>query len=471
MFLQPDINPEIFRAFSIRGIADTELTDEVVTKIGRGIGEYFIGRGSRIITVGRDVRISSERISRALISAILETGLSILDVGVVPTPVLNFAADYQNTDGGVMITASHNPPDYNGFKVRTATTLDQAGLQEIYELAKITSRDDTKFGIEADYISFDPIPLYLEHIRSCVNTGTKLLKIVIDGNNGTNGPLVVELLRSLGHRVVELNCERDGNFPNGKPDPTAEGATHALSLLVQREGADIGFAYDGDGDRVVLVDELGQVIAGDQTLMVLTRGHFRNTPRPAHSVTVVYEVLCSQAVADDVIHHGGKPVMVPSGYFYVQKAMQEHNAVLGGELSGHFFFREPRFHFDDSILATIKMLNLLTAAGESLSQLVEQLPAYYSSPEIRLACSDSRKSLVIDLVKHEYGAKHQLETLDGVRIHFANGWALVRQSNTQPVISMRFEARSSKDLDLIQSSVQRRVKAYIQQTEQREIGQ
>jgi len=290
------------------------------------------------------------------------------------------------------------------------------------------------------------------------------LKIVVDGGNGTNGLIVAQLLRDLGCQVSELYSEPDGNFPHRSPDPTASGALADLSAQVQAEKADLGLAYDGDGDRLALVDEQGRRVLGDQIMMILARDILQRgssgSPQGGPA-KIVYEILCTQALADDVIAHGGEPVMTPSGYAFVHEAMQQSGAALGGELSGHLFCREPEFRFDDAILATIKLLNVVAPSLQPLSARVAALPAYDSSPELRLPCPDTAKAAVVEFVKTQFAPDYKVDTLDGARIHFAEGWALVRQSNTQPVISMRFEARSAEHLAAIQSRVQPMVEAEI----------
>lgn len=458
---QTQIDPHIFREFSIRGIADRDLSNEIATRIGKATGTFFQQRGGKLLTVGKDVRTSSKRIARALIAGILQTGLDVYDVGVVPTPVLNFATDAYAAGGGIMVTASHNPPAYNGLKIRAENTLRGSELQEIYQLAQTAvAQEDT--GVQpGKQRRIDPLPAYLQqvmdHAREPVFDG-RPLKVVVDGGNGTNGRIVSQLLRDLGCDVVEQYCEPDGRFPNRRPDPTATAALTNLMAKVTAVNADVGVAYDGDGDRLVAVDEQGHVVLGDQLLMLLAREQLRHGP-----AKVVYEVLCTQAVADDVSAHGGTPLMTPSGYFFIQETMQAEKAALGGELSGHIFFNEPGFRFDDAILATVKLLNVLTGSQKPLSALVAALPTYESSPELRLSCPDAVKSSVVARVKQRYEKKYRVDAIDGARIHFPDGWALVRQSNTQPVISMRFEARQAASLQMIQQEVQSLVESYIEE--------
>ena len=455
------MNPNIFRAFSIRGIADKDLPNDVAEQIGCAIGKFIVRRHGTKVIVGRDIRISSERISNAVVQGILNTGVSVHEVGVTPTPVVNFATDFYDCDGGIMITASHNPPEYNGLKIRTDTTLGKEEINEIFRLAQ--EPPCAPSDIAGFHHKSDPVPPYLETIMRRVDPDTRPLKIVIDCLDGTSGLVAPTLLRNLGHEVVELNCVPDGTFQNGTPDPTLSRVLDPLGNIVLEQKADIGFAYDGDGDRVAVVDELGRVVPGDRVLMLLARNVLLKEQTPANSKGVVYEVLCSQAVADDIAQCGGIPIVAPSGYFYVHHALQEHEALLGGELSGHFFFNDPDFRFDDSNLATIKILNILMQNDRPFSELVNDLPSYYSSEEIRLPCPDSVKTAIVDMVKQRYELEYPIETIDGVRVHFPNAWALVRQSNTQPIISMRFEAETSERLEAVQLEVESLVVNAIEQ--------
>jgi phosphomannomutase/phosphoglucomutase len=443
------LNPNIFRQYSVRGIADQDLTDEAVTHIGAAIGAFFQRRGDQTLVVGRDVRNSSPRISRSLITGLLQVGLGVTDVGVVPTPVLNFATDFYGADGGVMVTASHNPPEYNGLKIRADCTLHGDELREIQRIAGEGHPMDSE-AVRLNQRKLkqaNPLPPYLERIKTHAHI-LPPLKVVVDGGNGTNGLIVSHLLRDLGCEVVELYCEPNGDFPNRPSDPTAPGASADLSACVWSEDADVGLAYDGDGDRLAVVDEQGQQVLGDQVLMLLARNVLKYGP-----ASIVYDILCSQALADDVIAQGGKPVMTPNGYAFVHQAMRDTGAALGGEFSGHLFFNEPEFGFDDPILASIKLLNMVSRIQRPLSALVAELPAYHSSPQIRLPCPDTIKAQVVEEVKNHFEASYPVDELDGARIDFGDGWALVRASNTQPVLSLRFEATSLKRLEEMKAEV------------------
>ncbi len=442
------INPLLFRGYSIRGIADTDLDNAAVCLIGRAIAQFFVQRQVRQILIGHDVRLSSPRISRQLSQVLLQSGLGVLDAGCIPTPVFNFAADTYAIRAGVMITASHNPPEYNGFKIRGDDTLTEEELLQIKALAESTT---SPVGVQSpagrpgqpQFAQVDPLPDYLRQVAARAEAGRPLV-VVVDGGNGTNGHLVSGLLRGLGHQVHEMACRPDGRFPSRSPDPTAPQATQPLAAAVLKARADLGVAYDGDGDRLVVVDDRGRSLLGDQTLILLARDILRSAP-----AKVVYEVSCSQAVADDVRAHGGQPIMTPTGYAYVHRAINKTGAAVGGEMSGHFFLPSPHFRFDDAILATVRLLAAIGRTSSRLSDMVDTLPQYFTSPPIRLECPDQIKAEVVARVCDFFAANWPVDTLDGARVQFEDGWALVRASNTQPALSLRFEARTQASLSAI----------------------
>ncbi len=453
------INPYLFRGYSIRGIAAQDLTDDVVVAIGQAIGTFFARRGAETLVVGRDVRTSSPRINHSLNHGISTTNISVIDVGIVPTPVHNFATDMYAADGGVMVTASHNPAEYNGLKIRSDRTLGEEDLREIYEIAvqcpaaetPATLAEETDVGVR----QADPLPSYLERVTAHADMSSRL-RVVVDGGNGAAGPIVSRLLRDLGVQVVEIHCQPDGRFPDRDPDPTAPGATDALAAAVRDETADCGLAFDGDGDRLLLVDEQGNLVLGDQVLMLLARDVLSAGP-----ARIVHEVLCTQALADDVIAHGGQPIMTPTGYAFVHPAMLDTGAALGGELSGHLFLNQPGFRFDDAILGTVIILSIMSRNSHPLSGLVAELPAYHSSPPIRLACPDEIKGQVVERVREHFENAWRVDDLDGARIDFGDGWALVRASNTQPALSLRFEASSEQRLSQLTDQVMQQVEHWM----------
>ncbi len=452
------INPHLFRGYSIRGLADRDLLDEVVTRIGYAAGIYFSRLHKDAVVVGRDARLSSPRLTIALVSGLLSAGIRVIDVGLVPTPVHNFATDLYSSAVGIMVTASHNPPEYNGLKLRHERTLN---AQELHEIATLASSFKPRLGAalppsnaSTRLTRVDILPVYLERVRDHCNL-RRPLRVVLDGGHGTNGPVVAPLLRSLGCQVVELNCMPDGHFPDRDPDPTTPGALDTLAATVRREAADVGLAFDGDGDRLVIVDERGRRILGDQIMMLLARDILRQQ----QGASIVFEVLCTRALRDDVLAHGGTPVVTPTGYAYVHHAVQSNGAALGGEMSGHLFFNLPDFRFDDAILGALRLLSILSRATEPLSEMVQALPAYYSSPPVRIACPDAVKAQVVARVRDYFAHYWPVDELDGVHIDFRDGWALVRASNTQPALVLRFEACSEERLAKITNLVMKQVES------------
>ncbi|MGQ9786846.1 MAG: phosphomannomutase/phosphoglucomutase, partial [Anaerolineae bacterium] len=445
--------------YSLRGLADRDLPDEVVAQIGYAVGAYFSRLHEKTIVVGRDARLSSLRISTTLISALLRADVHVIDIGLVPTPVHHFATDMYGA-AGIMVTASHNPPEYNGFKLRQERTL---GAHQLYEIIALAAGFTPSFAPPlshggASMTQVDVVPIYLERVRRYANI-CRPLKVVLDGGDGTNGPLVAPLLRTLGCQVVELNCIPDGHFPNRDPDPTAPGALDALAAAVRHEGAEIGLAFDGDGDRLVVVDDQGTRILGDQIMMLLARDVLRQHP----GARIVFETLCTRALYDDVVAHGGEPIVTPTGYAYVHATVLDNAAALGGELSGHLFFNLPDFRFDDAILGALRLLSILSQDTLPLSEMVRTLPAYHSSPPLRLACSDSAKRGVVARVRDHFARTWPVDDLDGVRIDFGDGWGTVRASNTQPALVLRFEARSEARLAEITNLVMRQVELAMQE--------
>ncbi len=439
------IKQSIFRPFSIRGNAERDLPNEVVTQIGRAVGAYFeAGNLPTTLVVGRDVRQSSPRISRALISGLVDAGCAVIDIGLVPTPTLNFAVDHFGAQGGAMVTASHNPPPDNGLKLRADQTLTGEALQEIYRLAQAGALPRGK----GEVITMDALIPYLIALQERVEPG-RALKIVVDGGNGANGPIVAAFLRQQGHTVFELFAKADGSFPNRNPDPTAENALKAAAQLTLEQGAHFGLAFDGDGDRIALIDNKGRVHYGDIILMLLARQEARRGAPPK----VVFDVSCTKALSDDIIAHGGQPFQTIVGYAFVHQKMQEVGALLGGESAGHIFCLDSQFRFDDAILASVKLLNYFSGQAQPVSQLIADLPRYHTSPNYRIACPDALKAQVIAAITQHYQATHQVDVTDGAKIMFSRGWALVRQSNTQPALSFRAEGETPAEMERIKNDV------------------
>ncbi|MBN1582835.1 MAG: phosphomannomutase/phosphoglucomutase [Anaerolineae bacterium] len=453
------MDPNIFRAYSIRGVAGESLTVNDMNTIGKAAGTLFAELGITNVVVGRDYRTSSAALGSALIDGLLFAGMDVVDIGACHTPLLNFATDHYRVGAGLMVTASHNPASYNGLKIRTDHSLRGDELEHIYRVAVSGAFRQGEVGT---LTHADPVDDYLEAIRASVEMG-RTLRVVVDAGNGAAGPFAPRLVEALGCQPIPLYCEPDGRFPNRVPDPKASGALDALASRVVAENADAGLAYDGDGDRLVMVDNAGQAVYGDQLLALLAqemlsqRGRDVGAPSPLqwsslpgegrgegnNILKVVYELSCTQAVPEIVEALGGKAIPCPVGYVFVHEAMQSTGAVMGGESAGHLFFAEPGFQFDDAMLATAKMLSLLSRVDRALSQLVGQLPQYHLSPAYRFHCPDDKKAHIVGDVKTQFCAQgYQTEDMDGVKVYFDDGWGLFRSSNTQPAVTLCCEART-----------------------------
>jgi phosphomannomutase/phosphoglucomutase len=437
------MHKSIFRAYSIRGVYGETLTAEDMRQIGRAAGTVLGNEGIDRAVVGRDHRHSSLELAQALQEGLVSTGTHLADIGPCPTPMLNFATDHYGCGAGLMVTASHNPPQYNGLKIRTDQTLQGKALLELWEFAQ---QGVFRQG-QGSQAQADPSVAYLEAIRRRANVGAPR-RFVVDAAHGAAGPFVPRLLQALGCPVIPLHCTPDGAFGQRTPDPTAAGALDALAERVVAEGADGGFAYDGDGDRVAMVDETGQPAYADRLLILLAREALAAHP----GATVVYELSCTQALPETVRALGGTALSCPVGYAFVHQAMRESGAILGGESAGHVFFGDPAFGFDDALLATARLVALLSRSDEPLSCLLAQLPQYVRAPSRRLHCPDQLKQAVIAQAGQAFETQgHELERLDGVKVHLDGGWGLFRASNTQPAVTLHCEARSVERLAEIEA--------------------
>ncbi|ODS42225.1 MAG: phosphomannomutase [Candidatus Altiarchaeales archaeon IMC4] len=431
----------LFRAYDIRGVFGEDLTEDIAEKIGRAFATY-IGGGR--IAVGRDVRLSSPELRNALVGGIMSSGCDVLDIGVVPTPTLYYASHKFKTEGAIMITGSHNPPCYNGFKMcRGTATLSGPEIQEIKKIVDSEGFNSGSGRLETVGI----IPDYLAEIKKRAFI-KKPLKIVIDAGNGTAGEIAPGLFQELGCRVTKLYCEPDGNFPNHPADPTVDAYLGDLVKKVKKTKADIGMAYDGDSDRLGVVDEKGGIIRGDQLLALFSREILKKGP-----AKIIFEVKCSHGLIEDIKAHGGTPIMYRTGHSFIKKKMKEEGAVLAGEMSGHFFFADNWFGFDDGIFASVRLAEILSSSSMTLSEIAATIPKYYSTPEIRVHVDDKEKFKIVDEVAGYFKKRYETITVDGVRIQFADGWGLVRASNTEPALILRFEAKTKKRLKEIKKIV------------------
>jgi phosphomannomutase/phosphoglucomutase len=441
------MNPEIFREYDIRGIAERDFTDENCALLGRAIGTFMRRAGTRRITLGRDCRLHSARIREALLPALLGCGVEVTDIGVCPTPLLYFSVHHWEMEGGVMITASHNPAPDNGLKICVGkSTIHGADLRRLHALVEardfVTSEPARSFerSVHAEYVA-----TVTAQIRS-----PRRLRIAVDAGNGPGGVAALPIFRALGHEVIPLYCEMDGRFPNHHPDPTVLENLRDLVATVRDRRCDVGIAYDGDADRLGVVDEEGHVLWGDQLMVIFSRAIL--AARGAG--TFIADVKCSNTLYDDVSSRGGRILMWKTGHSLIKQKMKEEGALLAGEMSGHLFFADRYYGFDDAIYASARLIEILSTSGKPASAHLADVPKTVSTPEIRIECPEHKKAGIVERMLEVFAARYQTLSIDGARISFPDGWGLVRASNTQPVLVLRFEAASESALARIRGEVE-----------------
>jgi phosphomannomutase/phosphoglucomutase len=438
----------IFREYDIRGVADRDMSDDLVEDLGRALGTFLSRVGAKRIGLGRDCRLSSPRLHRALRTGLLETGLTLVDIGVGPTPMLYFAVFDLDLDGGVQITGSHNPPEDNGFKLMTGKqSLFGADIQTLKRM--IEERDFALPG-GGRVEEHDCLPAYAGFVRGNIQLSRPNLRIAIDAGNGAGGPAAVTALRAVGIEPIELLCQMDGAFPVHHPDPSQPENLELLRKTVLENGLDLGIALDGDADRIGVIDARGDTIWGDKLMILFSRAILARHPGAA----IISEVKCSQTLYEDIAKHGGRPIMWRTGHSLIKKKMKEEHAMLAGEMSGHMFFADRFFGFDDAIYATLRLLEIVADAKEPLHALLADVPQTFATPELRVDCADQVKFGLVQRVLEHYKRTHEVIDVDGARIQFEGGWGLVRASNTQPVLVLRFEAESAARLAEIRSEVE-----------------
>ncbi len=442
------VNPDIFRQYDIRGVADRDLDDTTILNLGRAFGTESASRLNLRhprIGVGRDMRISSKRLFTALTDGLREAGVHVVDLGMVPTPLVYFARIELELDGCIMITGSHNPGEYNGFKM-------MIGADTIYG----DSIQGLRKRIEAeDYVTHDARPIvavddlkakYLHWCKNHAEMGPRTLKVAVDCGNGMGGVIAPQLVEVvLGQDTISMFAEPDGNFPNHHADPTVPENLEHLIAMVKKEKCDVGVSYDGDADRIGVVDENGEIIWGDKLMILFARQVLEEHP----GATIIGEVKCSQTLFDAIEENGGKAVMSQVGHSLIKAKIQETGAKLAGEMSGHIFFADRYFGFDDALYATLRLLEILSHSDKTLSELLADIPKTFATPEIRKDCPEDVKFGVPSKVADAFSAKYKVNTLDGVRVNFGDGWGLVRASNTQPVLVMRVEANTAERRDAL----------------------
>ncbi len=442
------MNPHVFREYDIRGHAERDFDDEFVHDLGLSLGTFFSKRDLCRVAVGRDCRLSSPRLHQALTAGLVEAGVHVVDIGVGPTPLLYFAVHQLDLEGGIQITGSHNPPDENGFKMM----LGKASLYgaDIAELRATMESRSFRLAPGGSVETVDPTPAYVRRTAGDIKLGRRPVRFAVDAGNGAGGPLALETMGALGLEPVALLCEMDGTFPVHHADPTEPETLEMLRERVLEDRLELGFAYDGDADRVGVIDARGEIIWGDKLMIILSRALLEKHP----GATIIGEVKCSQTMYDDIEAHGGRGVLWKTGHSLIKTKMKEEHALLAGEMSGHIFFADRYYGFDDAIYATLRILEIVSQSDVPLHEMLDDVPVTFATPEIRVDCDDAKKFDLVQRVVEHYRPTHELIDIDGARIQFDGGWALVRASNTQPVLVLRFEAESEQGLDAIRSEVE-----------------
>ena len=440
-----DINPYIFREYDIRGVVEEDFQPEVVELLGKGFGTFVKNKDIDKISLGGDVRLTTKTLKEAFAKGVLSTGVNIIDLGIIPTPISYFSIHHLNLQGAVQITGSHNPPEFNGFKMTLSTGAVYG--EQIMSIKDII--DSGEFAEGKGVI--ENINITDEYCRDIVNKIKldKPLKIITDCGNGAGGLVAPKVLREIGCEVDELFTEPDGRFPNHHPDPTVEKYIKVLIEKVRNGNYDFGVAFDGDMDRIGVVDNKGEIVWADYLMALLAEEVLADGPK-----TIIFDVKCSQGLAERIVELGGKPLMYKTGHSLIKEKLKELDEDFAGEMSGHIFFADEHYGYDDALYVTARFARLMSRTEDTVSEKMARLPKYYSTPEMRLNISDDKTKFEIVEKAVEYFTKNfDCDTIDGVRIQYGDGWGLVRASNTQPVIVVRFEARTEERLNEIKDEV------------------
>lgn len=443
-----EINKEIFRNYDIRGIVGEYLNSEFAEIFGKSIGSYIQDFGEDTIIIGHDCRSSSEELNRGLVKGLLSTGVKIIDIGLATTPMVYYARQHFKIGPAIQITASHNPSEYNGFKICIDLKNESIYGDKIQEVRRYTENGNFRSG-EGHYEQKNIVNTYINELVDRVKLGNRKLKVVVDCANATPAIVSVTALEKLGVNVIPLYCDIDSSFPNHHPDPSEEKNLKDLSEKVLEENADLGIGFDGDGDRIGLVDEKGQCIFGDTYMAIMWNEVIKNNP----NATALVEVKCSQRLWDELVKLGAKPEFIRTGNPYIKAAMKEKNVPFSGEMSGHIFYRDEYYGFDDALYAAARFLRMLSNTDLKTSELLKNTKEYITTPEITKNVPDTEKFQLIEKAVQYFKQKgYNVIDVDGARVIFENGWGLVRASNTSPKITMRFEASSNEELEKIKQS-------------------
>lgn len=446
------MNPAIFREYDIRGVADQDFDREFALLLGKVHGTLIADKGGARVTVGRDCRATSDAYAEAVIAGLLSAGLQVYDIGICPTPLLYFSLFHLDVDGGIEVTASHNPSEYNGFKVCSGK--ETLYGQQIQEIRAKMEQGDFRGRTGGRRERYEIVPAYHQHVLQDVPKLKRPLKVVVDAGSGVGGPVAPPIFRELGCTVSEIACTPDGSFPLHHPDPTVPENLQMLIEQVRQQNADVGIAYDGDADRLGAVDEKGNILWGDELLILFARDVLERNP----GAIIISEVKCSQKLYDDIAQKGGTAIMWKAGHSLLKAKMKETQALLAGEMSGHMFFKERYFGYDDAIYASVRLLEIMANADRPLSALLSDLPLSVSTPELRVECPDDKKFVIAEKAKAYFRQHYDIIDVDGVRVRFPEGWGLIRASNTQPALVLRFEARSAQKLSEYRAIVEGKLK-------------
>lgn len=449
------ITPGPFRAYDIRGLVDVDFDDEWVERLGRALGTFFLRRNQQQAVLGHDCRLSSPGYQARLAAGLASSGIDVVCLGMVPTPVFYYAVKALGRKAGAIVTASHNPPEFNGFKVWSGeTTIHTEDIRELYDIMA-AGEFLTGTGIVCEH---DIRPAYVEHVAEQMVL-PRAVSVVVDGGNGAGGLVCCDVLRQAGARVIPLYCEPDGRFPNHHPDPVIHKNVADLAARVVAEGADFGVGLDGDADRIGVVDASGRLLYGDQLLAIYARAVLKNHP----GGTVIGEVKCSHLLYKDIAAHGGEPIMAATGHSLIKSRMRETGAILAGEMSGHMFFADRYYGFDDAIYAAARLAEIVAGSPTPLGAMLADWPGTVNTPEIRIDCPDAVKFAVVERAKAHFAAGYDVIDVDGVRLTFPDGWGLLRASNTQPALVVRFEAETEARLDEIRRLIEEPVARWIKE--------
>lgn len=446
------INKYIFREYDIRGKVSEDFPPEVVENLGKGFGTFVKRAGAREIALSGDIRLTTPELIEHFKKGVLFTGVDVINLGILPTPVNYFSMFELGVSGAMQITGSHNPPEFNGFKM----SLERKAVfgNQIQDIRKIIENGDYETG-EGSEVKHDLKKKYIEMILEKIKI-ERPLKVVMDCGNAAGGILAPDIFKKLNIELTELYCDIDGTFPNHHPDPTVKENLADLIEKMKTGQYDIGVAFDGDADRVGIVDETGEIIWADQLMALFLPEVIQNKGEE-----ILYDVKCSQALEEMIVKYGGKPIMWKTGHSLIKQKMHELGCRLGGEMSGHIFFADDYFGYDDAIYVALRIIQTLSRTDKKLSELRQELPTYYSTPEMRMEAENDEEKFRIANEAIDYFTTHyDCSTVDGVRIRFGDGWGLVRSSNTQPVIVCRFEANSQERMDKIKNLVLDKLKEF-----------